>query len=161
MSAELPATTLLATGISAIVITTVIAAARLAFNVTDRKKFDWDDGWLVAGFVVFMTISILYLYISPTLYRLTDLATGKIDLYPGVMDDGLQVQKVFFVTTSGLWISLWCVKFSLLALYKKLLQSLPLYIKLWWVVVVVCVLVGPNQHPRLFERARPHKPLLT
>lgn len=132
---------LMATGITMVVVTSLVAGSRLVIGILDRRKFSWDDGWLVVAYIIFMAISCLYLVASPTIFRLQDLVSGKIDLYPTVADDGLYMQKTFFVTTSGLWICLWTVKFSLLALYKKLLKLLPLYIKLWWVVVAICVLV--------------------
>ncbi|KAG7145040.1 hypothetical protein HYQ46_006211 [Verticillium longisporum] len=53
---------------------------------------------------------------------------------------GLRIQKTFFVTTSGLWISLWLVKGSLLAVYKRLMVNLRLFTILWWVTVGICIL---------------------
>ncbi|KAI5462642.1 hypothetical protein BGZ63DRAFT_423883 [Mariannaea sp. PMI_226] len=134
-------TVLLATGISATIITSLVAAARTAMSIIHRRRFGWDDGWLLAAYIFFIVVASLYMAVGPYLFRFNDIAAGKLQPYPTITDDILYVQKSFFVTTSGLWICLWCTKFSLLALYKKLLVNLPFYQKIWWAVVVFCILV--------------------
>ena len=136
------ATSLRVAGITLIVITTLIAGARFTIAFSRLKQFSWDDGFLIAAYVFFLAVSILYLVATPTMFRLQALEEGKIKLYPTVSSDGLFVQKIFFVTTSGLWFTLWCVKFSLLALYRRMMNGLPRYIRIWWFVVVFCFVVS-------------------
>lgn len=123
------------------ILTTAIFGLRTYLGVVKKRQFAWEDGWLIAAWAVFIAVTTLYLNAGATIFRLQALASGQIDVYPTVADDGLKLQKTFFVTTSGLWICLWLVKASLLSLYKRLMDNLKLYIILWWVVVGICVIV--------------------
>ncbi|EGY19316.1 uncharacterized protein VDAG_09776 [Verticillium dahliae VdLs.17] len=105
-------TALLATGICMVILTSAVFGFRLAISLLERRQLAWEDGFLSAA--------------------LEDLAAGRIPMYPTIMDDSLRIQKTFFVTTSGLWISLWLVKASLLAVYKRLMVNLRLFTILWW-----------------------------
>jgi hypothetical protein len=131
-----------ATGISLIVITSLVAGARLAVSILRPKKILWEDAWLLAAYVFFMVVAILYQVVSPTMFRLEALADGKLEPYPTILDDALFIQKIFFVVTSGLWFTLWCVKASLLALYKRLMTGVKLYIMFWWIVVGISFVVS-------------------
>ncbi|KAM0324374.1 hypothetical protein ACHAQA_008155 [Verticillium albo-atrum] len=139
-SNSLDNTALQATGICMIILTSLVFGFRLVIGLLERRQLAWEDGWLAAAYIVFLVISILYMLAGPTIFRLEDLAAGRIPMYATVLDDSLQIQKTFFVTTSGLWISLWLVKGSLLAVYKRLMANLRLYTILWWVTVVICIL---------------------
>ncbi len=134
-------TSLKATGYTLIAVTTVIAGVRLTMAISRPKKFGWDDFWLLLAYIFFLVVSILYLVATPVMFRLEALAAGKIKMYPTVADDGLFIQKVFFVTTSGLWFTLWSVKFSLMALYKRLMDGLKFYIRIWWAVIIISFIV--------------------
>ncbi|RXG43222.1 hypothetical protein VDGE_09776 [Verticillium dahliae] len=133
-------TALLATGICMVILTSAVFGFRLAISLLERRQLAWEDGFLSAAYIVFLVISILYMLAGPTIFRLEDLAAGRIPMYPTIMDDSLRIQKTFFVTTSGLWISLWLVKASLLAVYKRLMVNLRLFTILWWVTVGICIL---------------------
>lgn len=133
--------TLLATGIAMIVLTTVVFGARMYLGVVKQRRFSWEDGWLIAAWVVFVVITALYLNAGPIIFRLQAVAAGELAPYPTILDDSLVLQKTFFVTTSGLWICLWLIKASLLSLYRRLMSNLRLYTILWWVVVGICVIV--------------------
>lgn len=135
-----------ATGIAMIIITSFIAGIRIFLAFEQQRRFQWDDGWLVAAYIFFLALSILYIVAAHTMFKLTKLSAGEIPLYDGVANDGLFIQKVFFVTTSGLWFCLWSVKFSLMAVYKRLMKTLPHKIRLWWAVIGFCVLVRCVSH---------------
>ncbi|KAG7116484.1 hypothetical protein HYQ44_007103 [Verticillium longisporum] len=133
-------TALLATGICMVILTSAVFGFRLAISLLERRQLAWEDGFLIAAYIVFLVISILYMLAGPTIFRLEDLAAGRIPMYATILDDSLRIQKTFFVTTSGLWISLWLVKGSLLAVYKRLMVNLRLFTILWWVTVGICIL---------------------
>lgn len=134
-------TTLLAVGITMAILTTTIFAIRMYLGVVKQRRFSFEDGWLIAAWAVFIVVTVLYCNAGEVIFRLQALEAGELALYPTVADDGLLVQKTFFVTTSGLWICLWLVKASLLSLYKRLINNVKVYLILWWVVVVICVVV--------------------
>ncbi|KAM0631099.1 hypothetical protein D7B24_005479 [Verticillium nonalfalfae] len=133
-------TALLATGICMVTLTSAVFGFRLATSLLERRHLAWEDGFLIAAYIVFLVISILYMLAGPTIFRLEDLAAGRIPMYATILEDSLRIQKTFFVTTSGLWISLWLVKGSLLAVYKRLMVNLRLFTILWWVTVGICIL---------------------
>lgn len=143
-------TSVRATGITMIILTTFIASVRIFVSFEQQRKFGWDDGWLVAAYIFFLTLSILYIVAAPAMFRLTKLAAGQIPLYPTVADDSLEIQKIFFVTTSGLWFCLWSVKFSLMAVYKKLMKTMPHKIRLWWGVIIFAWVVRRIQAVLVF-----------
>jgi hypothetical protein len=134
-------TSLRATGIAMMILASLLAAARLIVSIIRPKKFQWEDGWLLAAYTFFMTIAILYQIVAPAMFRLEALGKGEIEPYPTIAKDGLFVQKIFFVVTSGLWFTLWCVKASLLALYKRLMVGVKSYIIMWWIVVATSFIV--------------------
>jgi hypothetical protein len=138
---QLDNTALLATGIIMVVLTTAIFGTRMFYGVIKQRRFSWEDGWLIAAWIVFVVITSLYLNAGPVIFRLQAVAAGEIPLYATIPEDSLVLQKTFFVTTSGLWICLWLIKASLLSLYKRLFANLRWYLVLWWIVVVICVLV--------------------
>jgi hypothetical protein len=133
---------LLATGITMLVLTTAVFIARMYLGIVKQRRFSPEDGWLIASWVVFVVVTSLYINAGPVIFRIQDLTEGLIPMYPEILDDSLVLQKTFFVTTSGLWICLWLVKASLLSLYKRLMDNVRVYLILWWIVVVICVLVG-------------------
>lgn len=146
--------TIKATGIALIVLTSLVVVVRFAGSVRRFKDLKAEDYLLIVGYLFFLELSILYIYITPAIFRLAALAAGEIPLYPTVMQDSVQLQIVFFVTTSSLWICLWMIKFSLLSMYKRLLVGKQ-YLVAWWAIMVSCILVwwpGPlcvlqtNQH---------------
>lgn len=125
----------------------LLAAARLIVSMIRPKQFQWEDGWLLAAYAFFMTIAILYQIVAPTMFRLEALVKGETEPYLTIAKDSLFLQKIFFVVTSGLWFTLWCVKASLLALYKRLMAGVKRYIIVWWIVVCISFIVRNPTYP--------------
>jgi len=146
-SSYVTAASLRATGIAMMILASLLVAIRLIVSIIRPKKFQWEDGWLLAGYAFFMTIAILYQIVAPTMFRLEALGRGEIAPYPSIAQDGLFLQKIFFVVTSGLWFTLWCVKASLLALYKRLMTGVKRYIIMWWAVVGISFIVCDLTYP--------------
>ncbi|KAK7978419.1 hypothetical protein PG996_004468 [Apiospora saccharicola] len=142
MPLELTRTSFRATLIALIVTTSVVAGGRLVFGIQNglRNGFRmrWDNAWLITAYLVFMVISGFQVGRTGHLFRYIDGFSGKT--YPGWEKDGLRVTELLFFETTGLWITLWSVKFSLLSLYKTLMAQVPLYTRLWWAVVVYCTI---------------------
>ena len=106
----------------------------------DRPAGSTDDAWLVVAYAFFMATSIGFLANGPLMFRRTAVLAGGPKL-PGWEQDALDTRGLFFFTPIGFWITLWSVKASLLALYKKMMIQRPLYVQLWWAVVAYCLLV--------------------
>jgi hypothetical protein len=132
--------TIKGTGIALIVLTSLVVVARFAGTIRRFKDIKPEDYLLLVAYLFFLELTILYIYIAPAIFRLASLEAGLIQPYPTVLEDSKQLQIVFFVTTSSLWLCLWMVKFSLLSMYKRLLVG-KTYIIVWWIITVSCALV--------------------
>ncbi|KAK7703726.1 hypothetical protein SLS57_010833 [Botryosphaeria dothidea] len=125
------------TAYALIVITSATVIARFSIRVCKRKPFQVEDVLVGLAYACFLALTISYLIVTPPLYRLANVQTHP---YPEMMDDALLVIKIFFYSTMLLWATLWAVKFSLLALYRRLMTGLRAYIFLWWILVIFCAL---------------------
>ena len=135
-----------ATGFTMLGLATVVFGVRIYSPLRHPKTFQWDDGFLIGAYFFFLVIAILYQVAASTMFRISAVEDGKIKPYPEIADEGLFIQKIFFVATSSLWFNLWCVKYSLLALYKRLMAGLRTYIMIWWGVVIFCFVVSFSTH---------------
>ncbi|KAJ5589360.1 hypothetical protein N7537_012038 [Penicillium hordei] len=131
--------TIKGTGIALIVLTSLVVGTRFVGSIRSFKDLQAEDYLLIVAYIFFLELSILYIYISPVIFRIAAVSAGKIAPYATISEDGLRLQTVFFVTTSSLWLCLWMVKFSLLAMYKRLLVGKK-YLIAWWVIMGFCVL---------------------
>jgi hypothetical protein len=133
--------TLRGTAIGLMVVTSAIFGARVILRNDQKRQIRWDEVWLLVGYLLFMAVTGVYINKTSLLFRLLAVQEGRMDLYPTIGDDALNAQKTFFFTSPGLWVTLWSIKFSLLAFYKKLMVNVKLYLTLWWVVLGYCVAV--------------------
>lgn len=142
MSADqLTETSLRATGIGLMILTTLVVGARAILRAENRTSVHWHDAWLLLGYLFFIAVSSVYVAKANLMFRLLAVQEGRLAPYPSMGEDALDAQKTFFFTSPGLWFTLWSVKFSLLAFYKKIMVNVSLYTKLWWVVLAYCVVV--------------------
>ncbi|RYO24068.1 hypothetical protein AA0111_g8891 [Alternaria arborescens] len=133
-------TTLHGTAIGLMVVTTAMVFARAILRSDQKKSIQWDEIWLIVGYMLFMAITGVYINKTSLLFRLLAVEEGRLAPYPSVSKDGFNAQKTFFFTSPGLWLTLWSIKFSLLAFYKRIMVGVKLYLTLWWVVLAYCVL---------------------
>ncbi|CAN9268546.1 unnamed protein product [Alternaria alternata] len=140
-SNSLTETTLRGTAIGLMVVTTAMVFARAILRSDQKKSIQWDEIWLIAGYMLFMAVTGVYINKTSLLFRLLAVEEGRLAPYPSVSKDGFDAQKTFFFTSPGLWLTLWSIKFSLLAFYKRIMVGVKLYLTLWWAVLGYCVLV--------------------
>ncbi|CAA9956629.1 hypothetical protein PTMSG1_00237 [Pyrenophora teres f. maculata] len=131
--------TLRGTAIGHMVVTTTFVCARFVLRSDKKKRVQWDELWLLVGYVLFMAVTGVYLSKMSLLFRLLAVQEGRLEPYPGVAEDAFDAQKTFFFTSPGLWITLWSIKFSLLAFYKRIMVGIRLYLVLWWIVLSYCI----------------------
>ncbi|CAP92972.1 Pc16g03020 [Penicillium rubens Wisconsin 54-1255] len=137
--------TIKGTGISLIVLTSLVVGTRFAGLIRSFKDLKAEDYLLIVAYIFFLELSILYIYIAPAIFRIAAVSAGTIPPYATISEYGLRLQTVFFVTTSSLWLCLWMVKFSLMAMYKRLLVGKK-YIIAWWVIMGFCQCDTPRDH---------------
>ncbi|KAK6826151.1 hypothetical protein PG987_013645 [Apiospora arundinis] len=113
--------------IAMMITASVIVAARTTTMIHNGLGIHWDDVWLATGYVLLMIVSGVYVGSTELFFRINDTFEGRAGPYPGIADDKFSMKKILLFTSPGLWFTLWSIKFSLLALYKRLLIQVPLY----------------------------------
>ena len=134
-------TSLRATGIGLMVLTSLVVGFRTVLRAGNKTSVRWHDGWLFVGYLFFIAVSSVYVAKAGLLFRLSALQEGQIAPYPNLGEDDLEAKYTFFFTNPGMWVTLWSIKFSLLAFYKKVMVNISLYTKMWWVVLAYCIVV--------------------
>ena len=130
-------------GYAMITITSIFALARIGIRIARPKALAVEDVLVFLAYASFVTMTTLYVWTAPTLFKLTAVVGGLAPPYAEMLHDGLLIIKAFFANTIFLWVILWLVKGSLLALYWRLLSTKRIYIWIWWGIVVFCATVSP------------------
>ena len=89
-------------------------------------------------------MAVLYTLVTPTMFILDTVSTGKELPPPDIMSVGAFYLKCQFAIICLFWTTLWTVKVAILMFYKSLFNRLPKQMTLWWCVlgVVVVLYVG-------------------
>ncbi|GAB1213146.1 hypothetical protein ATERTT37_002295 [Aspergillus terreus] len=128
--------TIRGSGYALIVLTTLIVITRFGTTLSRIKELKAEDYLLAFAYLLFLVLAILYIIIAPTLYKIKAVQLQLIQPYPELPEDSLKLQIFFFFATGSLWLCLWMVKFSLLAMYKRLLNG-RVYFIAWWALLVM------------------------
>ncbi|KAL8708933.1 MAG: hypothetical protein Q9220_006265 [cf. Caloplaca sp. 1 TL-2023] len=123
-------------GYCMIALATCFTVARLGIRAWKRRWWLIEDITVTLAWACFTAMTIGYICVTPAVYRIADVGTGKIPPYPTIKDDAQYLVKIFFPNTLLLWTTLWLVKFSLLLQCRRLVDRRPAYIKVWWGIVV-------------------------
>lgn len=134
------ANTVRGTGYALIAFTTIVVMTRFATNLSRIKELKAEDYLLALAYLIFLVLAILYIIIAPVLFKIKAVQEGQIQPYPTLLDDSIKLQSFFFFATGSLWMCLWMIKFSLLAMYKRLLNGRAYFIA-WWALVGFCIAV--------------------
>lgn len=122
--------------------TSTVFVARVIVQVWRRRTFEAQDALLYIAFAAYLAFTILYVVITPIFFKLEALAKGELAPWPSMPQDLKLASEVMWCSGMLYWTCLWFVKFSLLALYKKLLAGMPdVYRWTWWGTLVFCILV--------------------
>ena len=132
---------MVSTGYAMIAVTSTFFLCRFGLRFWKSVGIQCEDFFVALSWISFLALSILYIVVAPSLYRVTKVVTSKDFPYPTMSDDELFMKKIFFANTLLLWASLWSVKIGLLALYRRLLARLKNEMRWWWAVLVFTVLV--------------------
>jgi len=135
---------LLQTCYAMLTLSTVFVLARFfTTTVVRRKRWLPQDAFVYLAYTLYLVMTIMYIIVTPILFRLTAVGEKRLKPYATLKDDHKLMVKIFFVNTLLFWCILWTVKMSFLVLYKRLIEGLHnVYIKLWWAVVVFWFLVS-------------------
>jgi len=140
-----------------VVLASAIMLVRIGVQVWRRKAMELQDYLIYLAFALFLALSICYLVNISTIFDISKVLVGSLEPWPTFQSDFVLNVRIVFVTTVLFWLTLWSVKLSLLALYKKLLEGLPrVWTRLWWAVFTFCIVVSPCycmlfNHTKLFD----------
>jgi hypothetical protein len=99
-----------------------------------------EDVCIYGALVSFAIMCALYLATIPTFFNITAIEAGEMAPYPSLGGDLVVMLKEFFVVQFFYWLTLWAVKWSLLFMFKRITEGLPLYTRLWWAMLIFSIL---------------------
>ncbi|KAK0757885.1 hypothetical protein N5P37_009177 [Trichoderma harzianum] len=105
-----------------------------------RMPLQMEDILIYGALVSFAITTALYLATVPTFFNVEAIEQGRMEPYAGLQDDLVLMLHEFFVVQFFFWLTLWMVKWSLMCMFKKLTDGLPLYNRIWWGVLVFSIL---------------------
>jgi len=113
---------------------------RLFTRYREAGHFFADDYWVVAAFTVLAVNALLQTLQTHSLYYVMEVSAGRLPVSEDLLIQGNIYVRYEFPIIGLMWTVLWCIKASLLALFWRLFEGLPSYRRVWWVVVVFCIL---------------------
>lgn len=134
--------------IAAMCIGIVFVSCRTGFRWYASRRFFWgEDGFCWMALVCQIVVTGIYLSILENIYFVnrersriaTAVATGDFanaKPHPDMKYHAEKMLRGLWPVQYFFWGCLWCVKFSLLLMFKRLTERVPFHLKLWWGVVV-------------------------
>ncbi|KAF7559901.1 hypothetical protein G7046_g4249 [Stylonectria norvegica] len=101
---------------------------------------DAEDIFMYVALVSFAIMSALYIATIPTYFNVMAVSEGLMQPYLSLQRDLVVMLKEFFVVQFFFWLTLWAVKWSLLFMFKRTTEGLPLYNRIWWGILVFSIL---------------------
>jgi hypothetical protein len=99
-----------------------------------------EDAFMYLALISFAITCALYYATINTFFNVSAIAVGKMQPYASLQDDLVVMLYEFFTVQFFFWLTLWSVKWSLLFMFKRLTDGLPLYHKVWWGVLIFSIL---------------------
>lgn len=126
-----------------LVLTSLFILSRVVLQVTKRRPFELPDFFIYLSFVIFISMWTCYILTIPPMFRVFDVLGGLARPYVTMLDDAAAMLRLVTSAQMCFYTLLFCVKMSLLTLYRKLLTGMPtVYNKIWWGTVTFCVVVS-------------------
>lgn len=99
-----------------------------------------EDIFMYIALGSFAIMTALYLDTIPTYFDVIAVAAGLKQPTPSLAHDLDVMLREFFVVQFFFWLTLWAVKWSLLFMFKKTTEGLPVYNKVWWGIFAFSVI---------------------
>lgn len=127
-----------------VALTTIFVLLRAGIQVAQRTKMEIQDWLFYAAYGFYVADCGLYFSISsPLLKANNEVMTGKAQPWATMQRDLASMAYSLFTGLVLFYTCLWCAKLSLLVLYRKLMVGLAnVYFRIWWGILVFCVLVS-------------------
>ncbi|KAI4223306.1 MAG: hypothetical protein L6R36_005510 [Xanthoria steineri] len=118
-----------------IALATCFAVIRVAIRAWKGRFWLTEDVTVCLAWTCFIAMTIGYICVTDTLYRVSEVGNSAMPPYEGFQDDTVFVLKIFFPNTLLLWTTLWLVKLALLLQCRRLIDRRPHCLVVWWVIV--------------------------
>lgn len=122
---------------------------RFYIRIVHQRSFGWDDSLLLLGLVCLITGMALLYIVMDHMYDAEALVYGDASTFSWASADlGLMLERMLkyrqysAAALSLMWFTICCVKFSFLALFKKLVRQKVTLERYWWFVVAFNVVTA-------------------
>ena len=134
---------LVRTSVAMLVLTSLFVLSRTTLQIAKSKPFEFPDLFIYLAFFIFVAMWSCYVIIIPPMFRIYDVLGGFAKPYATMVEDAAIMLRLITAGQMCFYTLLFTVKMSLLTLYRKLLTGLSsIYMKIWWGIVVFCVVVS-------------------
>ena len=124
---------------------TIFTIARACVQALRRTAMESQDYLLYTGYILFLALSVSTLLVSSKIFMIYRVRSHLISPPKTMKEDIIWGVRMVNACNVLFLLSLWMVKLSFMALYKKLIKGLSgPYTQIWWMVIVFCVLVSPS-----------------
>ncbi|PVH95106.1 hypothetical protein DM02DRAFT_571731 [Periconia macrospinosa] len=106
-----------------------------------QREIGWDDAFLIIGLCCLVSGMAMLLTVIDVMYESESLAFADarsisainfMELIPNI----IRYKRMSAAALSLLWCSICCVKFSFLALFKRMIRQMPVITRYWWFALV-------------------------
>ncbi len=118
-----------------IALATCFTVIRVAIRAWKGRFWLTEDVTVCLAWTCFIAMTIGYICVTDTLYRVSEVGNSDMPPYQGFQEDTVFVLKIFFPNTLLLWTTLWLVKLALLLQCRRLIDRQPRCLAVWWVIV--------------------------
>lgn len=119
-------------------IATLFVSLRMAVRWRQNHTFFVDDFWMGLAWLSMLTMTILQTVTSDSLWYITYIIAGRIDLRNGeeIGKNQIEFQRWQFPIIKLFWTTIWSVKASLLAVFYRLVKPKPVIRWFWFGVAI-------------------------
>jgi hypothetical protein len=95
---------------------------------------------VILAWITLLTQGIIEMQQQDSLWYTTYLTAGRISVGADTVHQAEQLVRWQFPLIKLFWTVLWCIKASFLALFFRLVKTLPVYRRVWYGIVGFCVI---------------------
>ncbi|KIN03106.1 hypothetical protein OIDMADRAFT_195706, partial [Oidiodendron maius Zn] len=118
----------------------IFSGARTVTRWTKDHSIAAEDYLCWFATAAYITLIALYFSILRIIYTVTAVAAGEVLPTASFVPDGNRMMRCLFTIQLLFWTTLYCVKISLLCLFRRLTLGLPVYERVWLGVLAFTVL---------------------
>lgn len=117
-------------------VATCFVILRLTVRWRQNRTLLADDWWISWAWLCLLTMAVLQTEQIPSLYYVTYLLAGRIEVTADTPRLSVQLSRWQFPIIKLFWTVLWSVKASFLAIFYRLVKPFTIYRRVWYGVAV-------------------------